>query len=104
MAYIVKMTYTYPQNGIFPPDKNMKFSVPAEVKDLKAQFIKDGKILATDQYFSTDTFTGNNTTVFKSQEDFNEWSTNPIVVEFFVQRDTFLSSKGIGKSSEYIVV
>lgn len=101
MAYIVKMIYTYPQNEIFPPDQSKRFPISAEVRELRDQFTKDGKILATDGYFSIDTFTGTTVTVFNSQEDFNEWSTTPIVAEFFIQRDAFLSSNGIAKSSEF---
>jgi hypothetical protein len=103
MAYIVKMIYTFPQNEPFPPDDSKRFPVTTEVRELREQFIKDGKILATDGYFSTDAFTGINTVVFRSQEDFNEWSSNPIVAEFFKQRDEFLSSHGISKSSEFAV-
>jgi hypothetical protein len=42
--------------------------------------------------------------VFKSENEFNEWCSTPTVAEFFVQRDEFLSSHGITKSSEFTTV
>ena len=100
MPYIVKMTYTYPENAIFPPDQSMRFPVPAEVRKLKETFVEQKKILSTDGYFAIDAFTGTNITVFASYEAFNEWSSNPIVVEFFRQRDEFLAINKISKVSE----
>jgi hypothetical protein len=103
MAYIVKMTYVYPADK-FPPDQTMRFPVPSEVQALRDEFTKQGKILATDGYFSNDSFSGVSTVVFKSENEFNEWCSTPTVAEFFVQRDEFLSSHGITKSSEFTTV
>jgi hypothetical protein len=103
MAYIVKMTYTYPADK-FPPDQTMRFPISSEVQALRDEFTKQGKILATDGYFSTDSFSGVSTVVFKSQNEFNEWCSTPMIAEFFVQRDEFLSSHGITKSSEFTTV
>jgi hypothetical protein len=100
MPYIVKMTYTYPENEIFPPDQSMRFPIPEEVRQLKETFVQENKILSTDGYFSPDTFTGTTITVFSSQETFNEWTSTPIIVEFFKQRDEFLSTHGIKKANE----
>jgi len=101
MPYIVKMTYTYPENKPFPPEQDMRFPIADEVRQLRETFIQQGKILSTDGHYSPDIFTGTTITVFNSQEDFNEWCGNPIIVAFFKQRDEFLTLKGIGKSSEF---
>jgi hypothetical protein len=103
MAYIVKMTYVYPADK-FPPDQTMRFPIPPDVQSLRDEFIKQGKILATDGYYSNDVFSGIITVVFKSEDEFNEWCSTPIVADFFVQRDEFLSSHGITKSSEFTTV
>jgi hypothetical protein len=100
MPYIVKMTYTYPENKPFPPERDMRFPIPEEVKQLKDTFVQQGKILSIDGHFSPDVFTGTTITVFNSQEAFNEWCANPTIVDFFRQRDEFLTLKEIGKSTE----
>jgi hypothetical protein len=101
MAYIVKMTYVYPADK-FPPDQTMRFPYSSEIQSLRNEFIDQGKILATDSYFSKGSFSRIYTLVFKSENDFNEWSS--IVAEFFVQRNAFLEAHGIVKSFEYTQV
>jgi hypothetical protein len=100
MPYIVKMTYTYPQNIVFPPGERMRFPVPLEVKKLRETFVEQNKILSSDGYFTSDTYTGTTITVFASPEACVEWTSNPIVIEFFRERDEFLSTHGIVKVKE----
>jgi hypothetical protein len=101
MAYIVKMTYAYPADK-FPPDKTMKFPYSSEIQSLRDEFINQGKILATDSHLSKNSFSRIYTLVFKSENEFNEWSS--IVAKFFVERDAFLTAHGIVKSFEYTQV
>ena len=101
MPYIVKMTYNHPKDKPFPPEENMRVPVGPEVAQLRETFIQQGKILSTEGYFTPDVFTGTSITVFSSQEAFNEWSSNPIMINFFRQRDEFLTLAGITKSSEF---
>jgi hypothetical protein len=105
MAYIVKMTYTYPTNyPKFPPDKSMTFPISPEVALLREQFVRDGKILATDGYYSNDTYTGVNTVVFSSKAAFDEWSAIPIIADYFEKRNEFLSQRGISKLAAFTEV
>jgi len=104
MPYIVKMIYSYPENAVFPPEPSMRFTVPEEVRKLRQTFIEQNKILSTDGHLSHDTFTGTNIVTFASYEAFSEWISVPIVMEFFKQRDEFLSTHGIGKTSEFTEV
>ena len=97
------MTFVYPEDK-FPPDSSMRFSYSSEVQSLRDEFINQGKILATDSYFSKSSFSQTNTVVFKSENEFDEWKSNPMVAEFFLQRDDFLAERGIIKSSEYIAI
>jgi len=105
MAYIVKMTYTYPTNyPKFPPDESMRFPISPEVVLLREQFVRDGKILATDGYYSNDTYTGVNTVVFSSKATFDEWSSIPIVADYFEKRNAFLAERGISKLAAFTEV
>jgi hypothetical protein len=103
MAYIVKLTYVYPADKS-PPDQTMRFPMPSEVQSLKDSFINQGKILATDSYFSKDSFSQTNTVVFKSEDEYNEWFLDPRVRKFFEQRDAFFATHGITKFKETTTV
>jgi hypothetical protein len=94
------MTYTYPENEIFP-SLNERFTPPSEVANLKNQFINDGKILATDQYFSKETSTSITTHVFASQANYNEWVSHPIIIDYIEKRDEFLLLHKITKSRTF---
>jgi uncharacterized protein (DUF1330 family) len=88
------MKYTH------PPGPVKVFTPSDEFKKFKTEkYHKTGKILAQDYSPNLDQRTETVVIVFKDKQTFDEWNAEPLVQEFFQQRDEFLQSNLIYKIS-----
>jgi hypothetical protein len=95
---ISKFKYQTPAEGQDIP--RFVFPRQSELDQLRQEYIDTGKLLAFDAFFNDETLTATFTNVFRSQADHEAFKSEPIVSQFYNERNVFLEPYGVEKSIE----
>jgi hypothetical protein len=98
------MTFTYPiEKWLSRPDPSVIEGTEEAIR-LREQFVSEGKIITIEEQSNPETHTIKRVTVYRSKADCDEFTSIPVIADYFQRRLQFYTGHGIKKDTQFMEI